>query len=177
MSIHVAITRKVREGAEAEYEEKLRRFVQSSLSAPGTRGVQMLHPAPQAASREYGILRSFATAEDRDAFYQSPMYAEWEKDVAHLVEGKPGYRDLHGLEAWFEHPELPRPPRWKLAVATLVGVYPTSLFLGTFVAPQVHHLHRSVTTLIIASCMVAALTWLVMPLVTKVMHRWLHPAE
>lgn len=177
MSIHVAITRRVRPGHEAEFESQLRRFVQASLDLPGTRGVQMLHPAPDAPDREYGILRTFATEADRDAFYEGPLFKQWLAEAQPHIEGESTYRELHGLEAWFHHPDLPRPPRWKMAVATLMGVYPTSLLLGTFVAPQVHHLPRPVTALIIASCMVACLTWFVMPLVTKALHRWLNPAR
>lgn len=175
MSIHVAITRRVRAGHEAEFGEKLRRFARESLAQPGTRGVQMLHPAPDSETREFGILRSFATAEDRDAFYRSPQFQAWVAEIAPLVEGEPQNRELHGLEAWFRQPDLPRPPRWKMAVATLLGVYPTSLLLGLFVAPHLHGLPHALVALVIGSCMVACLTWVVMPLVTKFLHHWLHP--
>ena len=174
MSIHVAITRRVRPGREPEFEERLRKFVQASLDNPGTRGVQMLHPAPDAEVREYGILRSFATEADKDAFYQSPAYLQWVKDVGHLVEGEHTQRELHGLEAWFRQPDGGHPPRWKMGVATLAGVYPTSLLLGTFLGPHLHGLPRPVATLVVAVAMVLCLTWVVMPLVTKVLQHWLH---
>lgn len=177
MSIHVAITRRVRPGSEAEFGERLSRFAQRSLEVPGTRGVQMLHPAPGAKNPEYGILRTFASAEDRDAFYASSAYLDWEKEIAHLTDGAPEFRELHGLEAWFRQPDAPRPPRWKMALATWAGVYPTSLVLGLLLAPHLHTLPRALSSLIISGCMVVCLTWLVMPAVTKLMHRWLHPHE
>ena len=175
MSIHVAITRQVRAGCEAEFEEKLRGFAQKSFDHNGTRGVQILSPAPGANPREYGILRSFATTSDRDAFYQSPLFKAWEMEVAPLVEGHYQQRDLHGLEAWFYQVGQPHPPRWKMALATLIGVYPTSLLLGTFVVPYLHGWPKPLASLVVASCMVICLTWLVMPQVTKVLHRWLQP--
>ncbi len=168
MSIHVA---------EAEFESRLRQFVQQSLSDPGTLGVQMLHPAPGDEEREYGILRSFASQADRDAFYASPSYLGWQREIGHLVKGEAVYRDLHGLEAWFHHDGMPRPPRWKMALVTWLGVYPTSLVLGLLVAPHVHALPRALSALIISGCMVVCLTWLVMPLVTRVLHPWLQPKE
>lgn len=177
MSIHVAITRRIRPGKEAEYEEMLRHFVQASLGFPGSRGVQLLHPVPGSGSREYGILRSFASEADRAAFYDSPMFAQWVKDISHLVEGDYEQHDLHGLEAWFRQADAPRPPRWKMAVATLLGVYPTSLVLGTFVGPHLHSLPHPLSALIMASGIVICLTWLVMPLVTKILHPWLRPKE
>ncbi len=177
MSIHVAITRRILPGREAEYEEKLRRFVQASLGCPGSRGVQLLHPAPGSDSREYGILRSFASEADRAEFYASPMFEQWIKDIEPLTDGGYEQHDLHGLEAWFRQGDAPRPPRWRMAVATLLGVYPTSLLLGTFIAPHLRSLPHPVTTLIIAGTMVVCLTWLVMPFVTKVLHPWLRPKD
>lgn len=177
MSVHLAIARRILPGKEAEYEEKCRRFVQASLGFPGSRGVQLLHPAPGSDSQEYGILRSFASEADRLAFYQSPMFAQWLKDLAPLTDGGHEQHDLHGLEAWFRQSDAPRPPRWKMAVATLLGVYPTSLLLGTFVGPHVHSLPRPLSTLVIAGSMVVCLTWLVMPLVAKLLHPWIRPKE
>lgn len=174
MSHHVAITRRVRPGCEAEFEVKLRVFAQASLSRPGTLGVQLLYPAPGTASGEYGILRSFASREDRDAFYASAFFTDWERSVAHLVEGGPVCRDLQGLEAWFREGGPPPPPRWKMAAATLLGVYPTSLLLGITVAPLLQGLPLMLLSLAMAAAMVACLTWVVMPAVTKLLRPWLH---
>ena len=49
------------------------------------------------------------------------MFKAWEARARTLTEGEPVYRQLHGLEAWFRSPQTP-PPRWKMAVATLLGV-------------------------------------------------------
>jgi antibiotic biosynthesis monooxygenase (ABM) superfamily enzyme len=55
------------------------------------------------------------------------------------------------------------------------GVYPTSLALLTFAAPHLHGSPRPLTALVTGICMVLCLTWVVMPHVTKLLHRWLHP--
>jgi len=175
MSVYVAITRQVRPGCEAEFQQALAEFFQSSFSHSGVIGASMIIPPPGSDSREYGILRTFVSETERDAFYASPAFQAWEARARSITEGEPEYRDLHGLEAWFRHPELPKPPRWKMAVVTLLGVYPTSLFLGTFVAPLLHDQHHLVRALVIGVCIVVCLTWLVMPLVTKLLVRWLHP--
>lgn len=173
--IHLAITRRVKPGREQEFEHKLAGFAHRSLAEPGTRGVQLLHPAEGSVVREYGIVRSFASEADRDAFYRSELYQDWLRDIDGLVEGAATMRELHGLEAWFNQPDLPHPPRWKMAVATLIGVYPTSFTLSALLGPQLHGLPKAVAALIMAVCMVICLTWLVMPGVTKLLHRWLHP--
>lgn len=175
MSVHVAITRRVRPGSEAEFQQALAEFFQSSFSQGGVLGASMIVPQPGSSSREHGILRTFASETERDSFYSSPQFQAWEAKAKSLTEGEPQHRELHGLEAWFRQPDLPKPPRWKMAVATLAGVYPTSLVLGMYVAPLLHAQHQAVRTLVIGICMVICLTWIVMPLVTKLMHHWLHP--
>jgi hypothetical protein len=100
--IHVAITRRVKPGCEEEFAERLRAFVERSLAAPGALAVYCLSPAP--GGTDYGILRSFASAEAKHAFYASALYQEWLEEVAPLVEGAPQIRDLHGLEAFLAKP-------------------------------------------------------------------------
>lgn len=173
MPIHVAITRTVRPGCEVEFQKRLREFLQASLAHGGVLGVHMLEPPPGANTREYGILRTFADAAERDAFYASSLYRDWQARVAPLTEGERGYRELHGLEAWFRSPSNP-PPRWKMATATLLGVYPTSLILSATVGAAVHDWPAALRGLAIAVCMVGLLTWVVMPLVTRALHQWLH---
>jgi uncharacterized protein len=174
MSIHIAITRRVRAGCEVEFQEALREFFQTSFAHSGVLGVNMLVPPPGSTSREFGILRTFRDESERDAFYDSPMFKAWEERARTLTEGEPVYRQLHGLEAWFRSPHAP-PPRWKMALATLLGVYPTSLLLSLTIGEAVHGWPVAARSLIVAVCMVALLTWAVMPLVTRLLQGWLHP--
>jgi antibiotic biosynthesis monooxygenase (ABM) superfamily enzyme len=174
MPIHIAITRTVRAGCEAEFQAALREFFQTSFAHGGVLGASLLTPLPGSDSREYGILRTFASEAERAAFYASPAFKAWEERARTLTEGEPEYRELHGLEAWFRSTSNP-PPRWKMAVTTLLGVYPTSLFLSLALGEFVHTWPLLVRSLVIAAAMVALLTWVVMPNVTKLLHKWLHP--
>src|SRR3954451_20766114 len=94
--IHVAITRRVRPGHEAEFQQGLREFFQTSFAHGGVWGANMLTPPPGSDSREFGILRTFANEAERDAFYHSEMFQAWEKRAKLLTQGEPIYRQLHG---------------------------------------------------------------------------------
>ena len=174
MPIHVAITRHVRPGCESEFQQALLEFLQASFSHSAVLGANLLVPPPGSTSREFGILRTFASEGERDEFYNSPLFKTWEERARTLTEGEPVYRQLHGLEAWFRSPSTP-PPRWKMAVATLLGVYPTSLLLGVTVGEVFGAWPFLARSLIISICMVALLTWIVMPLVTRLIRGWLSP--
>src|SRR3989338_317052 len=173
MSIHVAITRQVRPGCEAEFQAGLREFFQSSFDHPAVLGAQMLVPPPGSTSREFGILRTFRNEQECDAFYQSPLFKDWEKCARTLTEGEPEYRQLHGLEAWFRSSQNP-PPRWKMALVTLTGVYPISLLISLLFSPYLKELPLLLNSLAVSALIVTCLTWLVMPLLTRLFKPWLN---
>ena len=82
-----------------------------------------------------------------------------------------------GLETWFSIPECPQidtPPHWKQAIVTAIGVYIVSTVIVTLMG--LFHLGWSffVENILTSILVVAALTWAVMPFLTRVIFkRWL----
>lgn len=176
MPVHLAITRRVRLGCEADFQQALREFFGASFAHGGVLGVSMIVPPPGSDGREYGILRTFADATERDAFYSSSLFKAWDERVRPLTEGEPVQRELHGLEAWFRAAGNP-PARWKMAVVTAIGVYALSPLLarlvGPWLAPWPLPLRNAASTVL----MVSALTWVVMPFLTRHLRPWLSAAS
>ncbi|HZT22555.1 MAG TPA: antibiotic biosynthesis monooxygenase [Verrucomicrobiae bacterium] len=172
--IHVAITRRIKPGCEAEFQTALQEFFRTSFAHTGVHGASMLVPPPGSPSPEFGILRTFANAQQRDDFYASLMFKAWEERIKPLTEGTPEYRELTGLEAWFRNPHNP-PPRWKMAIATYAGVLPVVMGLSLTIGPTVRPLNFVLNNAIFNACVVALLTWLVMPLITRALRGWLQP--
>jgi len=174
--IHIAITMRVRKPHVAEFERALKDFAGRSLAEPGARGVQCLYPPPGSASTEYGILRTFANAADRDAFYRSAFFKDWLAHIAPMVEGESTRRQLYGLEAWFRDPKEPMPPRWKMAVLTFVAAWPVSLFWSFIVVLALgRNIPQVLQGALVAAGLVITLTWVAMPFLVKITHPWLHP--
>jgi antibiotic biosynthesis monooxygenase (ABM) superfamily enzyme len=176
--VHVAITRRVKPGCELAFQEALRDFLKISFGQSGVRGATMLVPPPGSGSSEFGILRTFASRRERDAFYESPLFKEWNKRISPLTEGSPERRELIGLEAWFRSSDGP-PPRWKMAIATYLGVVPTIMTLALTVGALIHSWNFVFYNLLFNACVVVLLTWVVMPLITRALHGWLNakPAQ
>ena len=175
MPIHIAITRRVRPGCEVEFQQALREFFQASFAHGGVLGATMLVPAPGSDSREFGILRTFADEKESEDFYTSPLFKAWEEKCAPLTEsGSWTHRPLHGLEAWFRSPHNP-PPRWKMAVATFLGVLPVAMVLNLALGPVIRSWPFVPRNAVFNLCVVTLLTWVVMPLVTRLLRGWLRP--
>jgi len=174
MPIHIAITRRVRPGCEVEFQAALREFFQTSFAHGGVLGATMIVPPPGSDSREFGILRTFADETERDDFYASPIFKAWEAKCQPLTEtGSWSARPLHGLEAWFRSPHSP-PRRWKMALATFLGVFPVAVILTQTIGPVIQEWPFVIRNAVFNACVVVLLTWAVMPLITRALRGWLH---
>lgn len=173
--IHEAITRRIKPGCEAEFQAALQGFFRDSFANAGVQGASMLVPPPGSTSPEFGILRTFASAVERDAFYASPMFKAWEERIRPLTEGEPVYRELNGLEAWFRSPQSP-PPVWKMALLTWIAVWPVSMAVPAVLNPLIgQRVPNLVFAGAVAAGIVVVLTWAAMPLLVRIMKGWLQP--
>ena len=173
--LHVAITRKVKPGCEPAFEEAILRFFASSFSQAGTLGTYLLRPLPRSSDRTYGILRSFASETERDAFYASDAFTQWQKTVEPLVEPEYSRRPLHGLEAFFrEGPQGTHPPRWKMALLTLAGVYPSVYVFSRLLHPITGTWSPAMAIFMTSALVVTTLAWVVMPILTRMFSFWLN---
>jgi antibiotic biosynthesis monooxygenase (ABM) superfamily enzyme len=174
--VHVAVTRTVKPGCESAFETALHEFVQRSLALPGQIGVNIIRPAQGSNSLEYGIIRRFANRNALNAFRTSPEYLEWNQFALDLTEGSGHVEELCGLESWFTSPGQPLRslPRWKMAIATYLGVVPVIMGLSLTIGPVVRSWNFILNNLVFNACVVVLLTWVVMPFITRVLHRWLN---
>ena len=170
--------RTVKPGHEEKFETALHDFIAESFHAEGQLGVHVIRPAPGSGSREYGIVRRFSNPGSRDRFYQSELFNQWDQAVAQLTEGGPVRQELSGLETWFTLPgqrAVIPPPRWKMALVTVLGVYPVSLLVPRLLQPLIGNLHPLLQGLFIAVGIVILLTWVVMPVLVRILRPWLQP--
>lgn len=169
--VQVAILRRVRKGRESEFESRLREFFGAAAREPGVCDVQLIRPITGSDSREYGIIRSFRSEEDMQRFYESDLYRRWQEAVRPLVEGEVRRQPIHGLEAFFRG--APPPPRWKMAVVTWLAVNPAVYLSSEGVSAAFGTLPPLVNLLLINALVVSLLTWMLMPLFTRLGRSWL----
>ena len=174
--VAVLTLRTVKPGSEEGFEAELHDFISRSLQTEGQLGVSVIRPVQGSGSREYGILRRFRDSASRERFYESPLFQQWEVTVASLTEGGPKHQELSGLETWFVLPgqrALIPPPRWKMALVTLLGVWPTSMFVSWLLNPLINGLPSPFQALFMAAGIVLLLTWATMPVLVRILKPWL----
>lgn len=172
--ISLVVRRRIRPGREAEFEALLAEAIGLLARLPGHRGTGVIRPAP--GEREYTLLSRFDTFTSAAAWELSPERSEWLARVAPLVDGQVSFEKQPGLEFWFTPPASPtlrQPPRWKMTLLTLAALYPVSVTLALLLAPVVGHwplLWRSLAQMCLV---VPTMTYLVMPLATRLAAGWL----
>ena len=87
------------------------------------------------------------------------------------------YQEVTGLETWFNLPNLKTivaPPKWKMAIVSFIGAYCISL-LASFILRSFLGLQPLLFNLFMTIILVIGLTYFAMPLLSRLLRRWLYP--
>ena len=175
--VTVLYSRRVKPGREADFEAWARGIVAAARQFPGHLGASVLD-AP--GSREYHILFSFADRRSLRAWLDSEERRRWLARVGELLEADRGLQQLTGLETWFKLPganvaTMTPPPRWKMWLVSLIAVYPMVLAFQALVVPRMARLPLPLRALLFPLVLLTLMTFVVMPMVTRALRRWLGP--
>ena len=168
----VVVTWRVRKGREKEFEAWRHEIAAAALKFPGHMGVNVIRPS--GTGREYVVIFRFDTYEHLRAWQESDIRRELLKKAEPFRETPPSYRLESGLEYWFTPPGVPTsPPRWKMALVTVAGVWPASMLVSWLLTPLIRGLPSALRGLLTSVGIVILLTWVIMPLLVKILKRWL----
>ena len=85
------------------------------------------------------------------------------------------YRGMAGLALWFRGPAVATPPRWKIAVVTWLGICPTVYLLFLLLWDWIAGWWLLPRVVLLTMLVVAVMTWIVAPQLTRVFRSWLSP--
>jgi antibiotic biosynthesis monooxygenase (ABM) superfamily enzyme len=174
--VTTTVTRRVKPGHEAAYEEFLEGIIAAASRFPGHIGVEVFRP--DAPGGEYRTVYRFDTAEHLRAWLGSAERAAWLERAERDAAGPMQSRYLTGLESWFTLPSRPGalpPPPWKMALLTWVTIFP--LITGVVLAldPLLEGFALVSRLAITTAVTVPLMTWVVMPQITRLLRGWLYP--
>jgi uncharacterized protein len=168
----VVVTWRVRKGCEREFEAWRHEIAAAALEFPGHMGINVILPG--GTEREYVVIFRFDTYEHLRTWQESDIRRKLLKKAEPFRESDLSYRLESGLEYWFSPSGVPAsPPRWKMALVTAVGVWPASMLVPWLLNPLIGRLPSALQALLVAGGIVILLTWVIMPLLVKILKRWL----
>lgn len=171
------ISHHVRSGREQGYEAWIHGITTAAQKFDGHQGVNIIRPRDQTHSEHVAVLR-FDCYANLKQWLESDIRREWIERLQPLIEKPEDIQTLTGLETWFNLPGSPTaapPPRHKMILVTWLGVFVTLAIVSRLLAPLISTLPLLLRQLITTGIVVCLLTYVVMPRLTRLFHRWLHP--
>jgi len=168
------VRRRAKAGCEEAYEAIVRAMFRQASQFPGYLAAQLI--PPEAAGGEYQVIQRFATEQDLARWNSSPERATWHERLRAVAMGDPEYRLLSGLDAWFGPEVLTatvHPPKWRMTVVSWIGIFPTVALLLWTVSPFLVDLPFLIRTAIFTAMVAVAMSYLVMPRLSRWMSWWL----
>lgn len=172
-SATMVFARKVERGKHEQYEEWLRSVSRATSGFDGYRGTTIIRPATDRA--EYVAIVQFDTSEHLDLWLRSDERNRCLDDLGKIGIESEEITSLAGLEHWVSHTgnlQAP-PPKWKMAIIILVGLYPIVFIQGLVLDPLLAPLSGPLSLLVSLAISVSVMVWLVLPLLSRVFARWL----
>jgi antibiotic biosynthesis monooxygenase (ABM) superfamily enzyme len=177
--VTTTVTRRIKPGHETAYEAFLAGISGAARAFPGYLGVEVFRPAP-GANGEYRTVYRFDSPAHLRTWLDSPEHAAWLQQAEPHVAGPIQTQVLTGLEGWFTlptQPGAPPPPPYKVALVTWVTIFPLITLVVVASAPLLGSLPLVVRLAGTTGVTVPLIAWVVMPRVTRLLHRWLYPGR
>lgn len=172
--VTVVFSQRIARHNEPEFVELHNEVVGRMRTFDGFLGSELLRPV-EGVQDEHVIIASFASRTALDHWLESESRREWLVRTDGLVEGDRTVNVVGGFGGWFPaRPDQPEgPKRWKQSVAVFIALFPTSLII-TLVRVEVSPNMNVVLGVFIGNVLgILALTYLLMPRITRWLRSWL----
>jgi uncharacterized protein len=167
---------KIKPGCEKDYDEWLRHFLTLQRKVPGYLGTTTIMETGQDSSERH-IIHRFRDKASLEAWENSEDLHKQTEEVNKF--STPYLQKATGLETWFTLPGLKAivpPPKWKMAIVAFIGANCISL-LASFILRTFLVLQPLLFNLFMNVILVIGLTYFAMPLLSRLLRRWLYPSE
>jgi uncharacterized protein len=184
LPVTVIVKRIAKKNKTKEYEEWLSGISKEVSKQEGSMGIDIIRPTDKDSKPEYVIIFRFNNYDNLTKWENSSIRNEWLQKGRELVQADPDVQKLTGLEFWFTPPYSKKssgltppisPPRYKMVIVTIPVI---SLLLLTLV-PQIHFVTErlfipySIRFIIAIIITVILMTYLIMPLLSRLLRSWL----
>jgi len=172
--VTVTIERSVTPGREEAFEAWADELTQAAARFAGFLGAGLLRPA--APGERWHVVFRFSSRECLQAWEDSAVRNDLLGQASGLMSTT-AVRRFTGLETWFSLPGRSEqaPPRWKMFVVSVAGIYLLQLLFHVVTDPSIESWPLALRVAVLAGCVTALMTWVVMPRVARLLARWLYP--
>jgi antibiotic biosynthesis monooxygenase (ABM) superfamily enzyme len=169
------ISRNIKPGYEKDYDDWLRRYLEIERKAPGYLGTTIIIPGGTNSAVRYIIVR-YTDKTSMQEWLNSQQSLKLLEEVNNY--SIPHYHSATGMETWFTLPDsksVVAPPRWKMAIVVFIAAYIISSSSRSILNPFLESWPLLAASIIYSAILVAGLTYFALPMLSKLLRRWLYP--
>ncbi|MDG2292325.1 MAG: antibiotic biosynthesis monooxygenase [Phycisphaerales bacterium] len=172
------VTRRVRPGCEAQFEQWVSRIAAAEAVLPGFLGREDIPPQPDGQDTWTHVIR-FASLEDQQSWFTADEYKQLIEEVRPLCTEVHRTNPITGFGSWFRTPDDPghgAVPTWKQTMVVVLSLYP-SIYLITWGFTS--HVQWPFATKLLVSNIISVsfLSWVALPLVRRCIGWWMPRSE
>ena len=176
--VTVLLVRNVKPDRLNDFEQWVNGMNQVVKGFEGYLGTDLIRPREH-SHPEFVIVVRFDGYEHLRTFMESREREEWLKKSEDMTIGEMHVQEAHGFAPWFtlpDHSAASTPPaRYKMALLTILALYPPLLALSTLLSYLLHGWPRPLLMLLTVLLLVPAMTYYIMPWMTRLFRSWLYP--
>ena len=173
-AVTVLVTRRIKPGQEDHFESLMANMMAAAKAFSGHLGSQLVKPTAEEPGL-YQVVFAFDSDAHLQAWQSSPARALGLAAIDPLTEGPAQMRQVIGMAHWFmTGTQHTPPPRWKVAITTWLGIFPTVLILFLLLGDVLAPWPLVPRVMLLTMLVVLIMTWVVAPQMTRVMKPWLH---
>lgn len=171
--VTVVFSWSVTAGKEVDFQKWMHIVHAEASKWPGHLGVTTIRPPK--GRYDYQTVLRFDSHKHLQNWLDSPKRNELMDTLGDIA--KLHTEEASGLETWFDIPGqlVMPPPRWKMAVTTMIAIYPIALVVDIFIVPHTTNWSVIFRAIIIPIIGPLILTYSFMPYLTqKILRNWLY---
>ncbi|WP_444913357.1 antibiotic biosynthesis monooxygenase [Microbulbifer sp. PAAF003] len=174
--VTIVISKKVKPEFFREYMQWQKEIDKALKKYPGFLGAGLTKPI-KGVQEEWVAIFRFDSNKHLDNWLNSDEHKRLVKRGEGFFEDVKIKRIGHGFEDWFSRArgraQDTAPSQWKMAMLILLMLYPIVMVITMWLLPLVESWPFATTNFFINLLIVASLTWVAMPLITRAFNIWL----
>jgi len=176
--VTVMLVRNIKPGRQNDFEEWIKGVNRVVRGFEGYLGTDLIRPRNH-SHPVYVIVLRFDHYEHLSAWMGSKEREEWLRKSEDMTIGEIHSQEAHGFQPWFTLPDHPgalnSPARYKMALLTILALYPPLLALSTLISSLLRGWPRPLLMLLTLLLLVPTMTYFIMPWMTRLFRSWLYP--
>ncbi|MCV6605584.1 MAG: hypothetical protein OIF34_09770 [Porticoccaceae bacterium] len=170
------VRHRVEAGKETQFDQWSKGIRAAAKTFAGFLGTEIIRPVAggdDVSGNEYACIIRFAEYNQLKSWIDSDLRRQWVARASEFSSEPPREEYYHSLEFWFDTPKAATPPpRYKMVLLSFVVIWVQVSLLVPLISSWIDA-PFAVTAAVSVMLIVLLTTYVVMPLVTRVLKGWL----